>query len=75
MWWPNHDELVYGNGRLPVWDDRAKGFVDPDTRDPLTHFDDACRELTEPAHVIRFGEQVHSKGILGGTPEAGRHIG
>jgi hypothetical protein len=25
--------------------------------------------------VVRFGEQVHVKGILGGTEEAGRHIG
>ncbi len=75
VWWPKHDELVYGNGHLPVWDDRAKGFVDPDTREPLPTFDQAREKLDEPAHVIRFGEQVHSKGILGGTPEAGRHIG
>ena len=32
-------------------------------------------DLTEPAHVVRFGAQVHVKGILGGTEEAGRHIG
>jgi hypothetical protein len=25
--------------------------------------------------VVRFGDQVHVKGILGGTQEAGRHIG
>jgi hypothetical protein len=31
--------------------------------------------VEEPAHVVRFGTQVHSKGILGGTEEAGRHIG
>jgi hypothetical protein len=24
---------------------------------------------------VRFGDQVHVKGILGGTEEAGRHIG
>ncbi|MGH3670475.1 MAG: replication initiator, partial [Pseudonocardiaceae bacterium] len=30
---------------------------------------------TEPAHVVRFGDQVHVKGILGGTEEAGRHVG
>jgi hypothetical protein len=29
----------------------------------------------EPAHVVRFGNQVDAKGILGGTEEAGRHIG
>jgi hypothetical protein len=31
--------------------------------------------LTEPAHIVRFGAQVHVKGILGGTDEASRHAG
>lgn len=75
VWWPNHDQPVYGDGRLPIWDDRAKAFVDPDTRRALTSWEDAVEDLDEPSHVIRFGIQVHSKGILGGTQEAGRHIG
>jgi len=29
----------------------------------------------EPAHVATFGRQVHSKGVLGGSEESGRHIG
>jgi hypothetical protein len=53
----------------------AKAFTDPDTSAPLPTWDQACEELTEPAHVIRFGTQVHVKGILGGTEEAGRHVG
>ena len=32
-------------------------------------------EDAEPAHVVRFGQQVDIKGILGGTEEACRHIG
>ena len=32
-------------------------------------------QVEDPAHVVTFGRQVHSKGILGGTEEAGRHIG
>jgi len=60
---------------VPVWDTRAKGFADPDTRTPLPTFEQACEDLDEPAHVVRFGEQVHVKGILGGTEEAGRHVG
>ncbi|WP_439662601.1 replication initiator [Lentzea sp. HUAS TT2] len=72
VWWPNHDERVYVD-RLPVWDFDAKAFVDPDTRRALTTWEDA--EVEEPAHVARFGRQVHSKGILGGSEEAGRHIG
>ncbi len=75
VWWPNHDKIVYSGKQLPRWDGKAKGFVDPDTRAPLTTFDQACEDLAEPAHVVRFGTQVHVKGILGGTEEAGRHIG
>src|SRR6185437_12022779 len=75
VWWPSHDQLIYHGDRLPVWDTRAKAFTDPDTRAPLPTWEQACAELTEPAHVVQFGEQVHVKGILGGTEEAGRHIG
>ena len=75
VWWPPHDQLVYTDGRLPIWDSRAKAFTDPDTGTPLPSWEQACEELTEPAHVVRFGAQVHVKGILGGTEEAGRHVG
>ncbi|GAA1189902.1 replication initiator [Pseudonocardia alaniniphila] len=75
VWWPAHDAQIYSGNRLPRWDDRAKGFVDPDTREPLPTFDEACEDLTRPAHVVQFGTQVHVKGILGGSEEAGRHIG
>ena len=51
------------------------GFVDPDTRQPLAAWADAVDQVEEPAHVVTFGPQVHSKGILGGSEEAGRHIG
>jgi hypothetical protein len=75
VWWPAHDELVYDRDRLPVWDGARRSFVDPDTRKPLTPWAMATDEVDEPAHVVRFGRQVHSKGILGGSEEAGRHIG
>ncbi len=75
VWWPAHDELVYLDGRLPVWEPLGKVFVDPDTRQPLTAWADAVDAVDEPAHVVTFGAQVHSKGILGGSEEAGRHIG
>ncbi|MGH3904705.1 MAG: replication initiator, partial [Pseudonocardiaceae bacterium] len=68
VWWPPHDHRVYGGeGLLPVWDGRVRAFTDPDTREPLPSWDEACEELTGPAHVARFGTQVHVKGILGGT--------
>ena len=75
VWWPAHDQLVYGGEQLPLWDTRAKAFTDPDTGAPLPTWEQACENLTEPAHVVRFGAQVHVKGILGGTEEAGRHVG
>ena len=75
VWWPAHDDLVYGEERLPVWDARAKAFTDPDTGTPLPTWEQACEELTEPAHVARFGAQVHVKGFLGAAEEAGRHVG
>ncbi|HXT44805.1 MAG TPA: replication initiator [Pseudonocardiaceae bacterium] len=75
VWWPAHDQLLYTDDRLPIWDTRAKTFTDPNTGTPLPTWEQACDQLTEPAHVVRFGTQVHVKGILGGTEEAGRHIG
>jgi hypothetical protein len=75
VWWPAHDELVYTAERGPVWEPRTRGFVDPDTRRPLTSWAEALDQVDEPAHVVTFGAQVHSKGILGGSEEAGRHIG
>lgn len=77
VWWPAHDEIVYSWDRLPRWDNHHKAFVDPDTRAPLPTWDEATDPdtLTSPAHTVVFGPQVHVKGILGGTEEAGRHIG
>ena len=75
VWWPNHDQLLYSEGRLPVWDANCKMFVDPDTRRPLTPWDEALEQVGQPAHTVTFGGQVHSKGILGGTEQADRHLG
>ncbi|MGH3674000.1 MAG: replication initiator, partial [Pseudonocardiaceae bacterium] len=75
VWWPPHDQLVYSGDEVPIWDSRARAFTDPNTGALLPTFDQACHELTQPAYVVRFGAQVHVKGILGGTEEAGRHVG
>ena len=75
VWWPNHDEPIYTTDHCPRWDPDARTFVDPDTAIPLRNWNDAVEGLADPAHVVRFGKQVHSKGILGGTHDAGRHIG
>lgn len=77
VWWPAHDDIVYSGDRLPRWDNHHKAFVDPDTRAPLPTWDEATDPdtLAAPAHTVVFGPQVHVKGILGGSEEAGRHIG
>ncbi len=80
VWWPHFDQEVYSPGHMPRWDYTTSRFVDPDTAEPVPTWDevmdlmDSMDEL-EPAHVVRFGQQVDVKGILGGTEEAGRHIG
>jgi hypothetical protein len=82
LWWPRHDRPVYAEGRLPYWDADARTFRDPGTGAKLTSWADAMAALNEPdaqpAYVARFGVQSDTKtvrGVLGGTPEAERHIG
>jgi hypothetical protein len=77
IWWPHHDQIKYTDGNLPRWDGRVKGFVDPDTGQALPEWDHATdpKILLSPGHTVWLGNQVHVKGILGGTEEAGRHIG
>ncbi|MFD4404371.1 replication initiator [Nocardia sp. NPDC058499] len=82
VWWPRFDpeDEIYPADVVPVWDPQQTTFVDPDSGAALLGFDDAIDVLGgmdewAPAHVTRFGEQVDSKGILGGTEEATRHIG
>lgn len=82
VWWPRFDpqDEIYPGDLVPVWDPSKATFVDPHSGAALLDIEDALDVLGEmeewtPAHVIRFGEQVDSKGILGGTQEAARHIG
>ncbi|ODU07302.1 MAG: replication initiator protein [Pseudonocardia sp. SCN 72-86] len=77
VWWPPHDHPTYSGDHVPRWDALTSAWVDPDTREPLPTWDEATDPdaLDAPAHTVTFGEQVHVKGILGGTEEAGRHIG
>ncbi|MEU7996168.1 replication initiator [Micromonospora sp. NPDC049060] len=80
VWWPPANELVYSLDRLPVWDNNADAWVDPDTRQPLTAWADALDLLdadpdAQPVHVVRFGRQVHAEGVTPGTVHADRTIG
>ncbi len=64
----------------PVFDPDRGGWLDPDTRQPLTTWDDALDRVdtdpdAEPAHVVTFGPQVHAEGVTPGTQHADRTIG
>jgi len=78
VWWPPSEEPVYLDGHLPVWDDTAGGYLDPDTRAPLPFWDaavDAIGEDDEPAHVVRFGPQLRADGVTANSAQTGRMIG
>jgi hypothetical protein len=84
VWWPHFDpeNEVYSGDRMPVWDYRAMTFVDPDSGQALTGWDDALDVLDavddlEPAYTVRFGERMdpgHMKGYIPGD-KADRAIG
>lgn len=76
LWWPPMAEPVYVR-RVPVWADEH--YRDPDTGAALPTWDEAIAALDDdpdarPAHVMRLGQQVDIKGILGGTPDADRTV-
>ncbi|GLZ60122.1 hypothetical protein Misp05_36980 [Micromonospora sp. NBRC 107095] len=79
VWWPSVDVQRYTLDRLPVWDEQAAAWVDPDTRAPLTTWSEALDAIdddpdAEPVHVVRFGSQVDARGVMPGTEDAERTI-
>jgi hypothetical protein len=77
IWWPAHDRAIYVD-RAPVWN--GTGYLDPDTREPLTTWEAAMHQLDtdpdgRPAHVLRFGDQDDYQGLLAGSPDADRSVG
>jgi hypothetical protein len=75
VWWPPVGQLVYSLDHLPVWDEQAAAWIDPDTGEALTEWADALDAVDEPVHVVRFGAQVHAEGVTSGTAHADRTIG
>ncbi|WP_392507521.1 replication initiator [Naumannella halotolerans] len=71
VWWPHHDQPVYAD-ELPVWTDA--GYADPTTGELLSTWEDATDALNRPAHVLRFGKQHDSRGIIAPSPEADRAV-
>ncbi|WP_416564016.1 replication initiator [Nocardia testacea] len=84
VWWPNHDRdsEVYAGEVLPVWNPAKMTFTDPDTGSALLGFEDVQDLLAdvdglEPAHVVRFGDQMDRADMRGFVPgrKADRAVG
>jgi hypothetical protein len=79
VWWPAHDELVYSpDGEVPVWDEAARTYRDPNNGRALPTWDEAldaldANEAAEPAHVVQLGK-VDPKGIRGGSRDAEKTV-
>jgi hypothetical protein len=79
VWWPPIDEPFYTPEAPPQWDEHAGGFVDPNTGQPLPTWDGTLDQLDtdpepQPAHVVRFGEQIHAQGVVADSAEADRCV-
>jgi hypothetical protein len=78
IWWPHFDEPIYTD-RPPEWDYSIEQYVDPDTSTPLQTWQQALDRIDDdpdatPAHVLRFGEQTDSQGLLPGTKTCDKRI-
>ena len=77
VWWPQTDTVVY-DSVLPRWDAGQECYVDPDTGEPLSTWDEAVDAIGPddgPAHVVRFGVQVDAQGVLADSTDARRCMG
>ncbi|TDT29087.1 replication initiator [Naumannella halotolerans] len=72
VWWPKHDEPVFVDV-VPVWTGGG-GYADPTTGELLPMWDEARTAASEPAHVVRFGKQHESRGIVAPSAEADRAV-
>jgi hypothetical protein len=78
VWWPQADEVMYADDRLPVWHD-GFGYVDRDSGEVLPSWDEALDGLgadpdAVPLHVVRFGPQFDAQGVLAGSKDADQCI-
>ncbi len=77
VWWPSTETVKYDGGCLPVWDEHARTYLDPDTGEVLPTWDqalDAIGNEDEPLHVARFGVRFDAQGVLAGSRDASRCI-
>ena len=60
----------YDGDHVPVWDEHAGTYLDPDTGEVLPTWDealDAIGDQDEPLHVVRFGDRFDAQGVLAGS--------
>jgi hypothetical protein len=78
VWWPDTTVVRFDGDRLPVWNEHAGAYLDPDTGELLPAWDDALDAIgddDEPLHVARFGDRFDAQGVLAGSKDASRCIG
>jgi hypothetical protein len=78
VWWPSTERVVFDGGHLPVWDNTASTYLDPESGEVLPTWDDAIDTIgdqDEPLHVARFGDRFDAQGVLVGSKDASRCIG
>jgi hypothetical protein len=78
VWWPSTETVKYDGAQLPVWDEPTGTYLNPDTGEVLTTWDealDAIGENDEPRHVAHFGARFDAQGVLAGSKDAARCIG
>jgi hypothetical protein len=78
VWWPPTDTVRFDSDRQPVWHEPTGRYLDPDTGELLTEWDDALDAIgphDDPAHMARFGPKFDAQGVLAGSKDSGRCIG
>ena len=78
VWWPPTDHVRFEGDRLPVWHEPTGHYLDPETGELLTDWDDALDVIgprDDPMHVARFGAKFDAQGVLAGSRDSARCIG
>jgi hypothetical protein len=78
VWWPPADMIRHDDAHLPEWHERTGRYLDPQTGEFLTAWDEALDAIGDddaPLHVARFGPRFDAQGVLAGSKDTARCIG
>jgi hypothetical protein len=78
VWWPAVDQVRFEGDHLPIWHAPSGRYLDPDTGELLTDWDEAIDAIgphDDPMHVARFGAKFDAQGVLAGSKDSARCIG